>query len=94
MDIRITQFASTASPVYPDKSVRLNNQDTLLLVDTQGKILKPGESYIVTISKIHSNNTIIEGVSDDIKKESIEVKIKTTEDQETSVTDEVSGDWN
>lgn len=69
MIARISEFASTGSQPQPDHSVVLSNNDSIIIIDKQQKVLKPGESYLITISKIASNNIIIEEASDEQNEE-------------------------
>lgn len=83
----IKQFAATGSPILQDHSTRLSTPDNLLtLVDMTNSVIKPGDCYLVTISKIGAEQIIIEGDNNAKEEE------KQEENQENLATDGVSGD--
>lgn len=83
----IKQFAATGSPVFQDHSTRLSTPDNLLtLIDMSNSVIKPGDCYLVTISKIGAEQIIIEGDNN------VEEKEKQEESQNDSSDDGVSGD--
>ena len=83
----IKQFAATGSPVLQDHSTRLSTPDNLLtLIDMSNSVIKPGDCYLVTISKIGAEQIIIEGDNN------VEEKEKQEESQDDSSDDGVSGD--
>jgi len=83
----IKQFAATGSPILQDHSTRLSTPDNLLtLIDMSNSIIKPGDCYLVTISKIGAEQIIIKGDSN------VEEKEKQEESQNDSSDDGVSGD--
>ena len=87
----IKQFAATGSSILQDHSTRLTTPDNLLtLVDMSNSVIKPGDCYLVTISKIGAEQIIIEGDTHVEKETKTE---ETRENQENSATDSVSGDW-
>ena len=59
MLFQINQFASTCVP-QPNGTLLLTNNTNLVLIDQNQSLLKPGESYLITISKIQSPQIIIE----------------------------------
>ena len=86
----IKQFAATGSSILQDHSTRLTTPDNLLtLVDMSNSVIKPGDCYLVTISKIGAEQIIIEGDTHVEKETKTE---ETRENQENSATDSVSGD--
>lgn len=83
----IKQFAATGSPILQDNSTRLSTPDNLLtLIDMSNSVIKPGDCYLVTISKIGAEQIIIEGDNNVEEKETIE------ENQEDSTTDSMVKD--
>ena len=60
MDIKIHEFACTATIPQPDGSVHLNDNNTIRLIDVNGTVIKPRESYLITISKVGTQPIIIE----------------------------------
>lgn len=83
----IKQFAATGSPILQDHSTRLSTPDNLLtLIDMSNLVIKPGDCYLVTISKIGAEQIIIEGDNN------VEEKEKQEESQNDSSDDGVSGD--
>lgn len=83
----IKQFAATGSPILQDHSTRLSTPDNLLtLIDMSNSVIKPGDCYLVTISKIGAEQIIIEGDNN------VEEKEKQEESQNDSSDDGVSGD--
>ena len=90
---QIKQFAATGIHISQDNSMRLITPDnTLTLIDMTQGVIKPGECYLVTISKIGSEKIIIEGDTHVEEKSESNNSTSKKEDQETSVTDGVSGD--
>lgn len=83
----IKQFAATGSPILQDHSTRLSTPDNLLtLIDMSNSVIKPGDCYLVTISKIGAEQIIIEGDNN------VEEKEKQEESQNDSSDDGISGD--
>ena len=78
MELKVYEFAATASQTQHDGSVTLNNNHSIIIQDRAQQALKPGESYLVTISRVGSSNIIIEEQS--YEEETIEESIKTTEE--------------
>lgn len=75
MDFKVSQFVCTSTQIQPDGSIHLNDNQSIRLIDVNGSTIKPRESYLITISKIASNQIIIEETQDDSKEE-----IKSTEE--------------
>ena len=59
MEIKINEFACTATQVQLDGSVHLNDNNTIRLIDINGTVIKPRESYLVTISKVGTQSIIV-----------------------------------
>ena len=59
MIYQIAQFAGTSQP-QSNGSVMVTNTANFILLDQHGTVLKPNESYLITISKIASPQIIIE----------------------------------
>lgn len=78
MEIKVYEFAATASQPQHDGSVTLNNNHSIIIQDRAQQALKPGESYLITISRVGSSNIIIE--EQPYEEETIEENIKTTEE--------------
>ena len=78
MELKIYEFAATASQPQHDGSVTLNNNHSIIIQDRAQQALKPGESYLITISRVGSSSIIIEEQS--YEEETIKESIKTTEE--------------
>ena len=78
MEIKVYEFAATASHQQHDGSVTLNNNHSIIIQDRAQQAIKPGESYLITISRVGSSNIIIEEQS--YEEETIEENTKATEE--------------
>lgn len=73
MIYQIAQFAGTCQP-QANGSVMVTNTSNFILLDQNSSVLKPSESYLVTISKITSPQIIIEETPDEQKETTQEVQ--------------------
>lgn len=78
MEIKVYEFAATASHPQHDGSVTLNNNHSIIIQDRAQQALTPGESYLITISRVGSSNIIIE--EQPYEEETIEENTKATEE--------------